>query len=263
MLIAIVTYDTPENGRTSLTQATLESLRETVDFTQHRVIVSDNGSHEPTLQLLAEYQDRGLIQEIIFNRENIGTANAINKAWRKRLPQEDVVKMDNDVRILQPGWADWMEDVFRRDKTIGIVGLKRKDLEERPDHENSWFKSTIHMLPHNPGERWIVVEEVNHVMGTCQAYSRLLLQKIGYLYQPGAYGFDDSLAAVRARVAGFKSVFLHGFEIDHLDVGANEYTEWKRWYAGAQMQTYNDLAAAFIAGRLSVYFDGTSPPEEL
>ena len=224
MLIAMAVWDTEENGRTWMTGTTLGSLTKTVDFTKHRLIISDNGSCQATRDLYPVFSD--IIEDVIYNGENIGTARAINKAWERRLPGEHAVKMDNDVVIHQAEWADWIEDAFSRDGTLGILGLKRNDLAENPWTEDN-FKSELRMLPHERGQRWIVVEEVRHVMGTCQAYSSALLDRIGFLAQPGVYGFDDSQSSIRAKVAGFKRAFLVGFEIDHIDPGGSAFSQWK------------------------------------
>ena len=256
MLLAMAVFDTVENNRTWMTRETLKSFARTVDWNRHRLFVSDNGSCQATLDLYKDMRDE-LPFEVIYNGENLGTANAVNKVWRLREPGEHALKADNDVVIHQPCWASWMEDVFQRDPTIGICGLKRNDLAECPWSENPWYRSTIRMLPHERGQRWIVVEEVSHVMGTCQGYSSALLDKIGYLYQGDRlYAFDDSLAAVRARVAGFKSVFLHGFEIAHIDPGQGEFVEWKRQYAGEAMGWFNETKREYLSGERPVYYDG-------
>lgn len=249
-------HDTVENERTWMTEVTLRSLSNTVDWGKHRLIVSDNGSYQRTIDLLRNPMWEGLDMEVIYNRENLGTAKAINNAWQHRMSGEHCVKMDNDVHIHQTGWADWMEDVFERDPTIGICGLKRKDLAESPFSEGS-MKSTIRMLPHEKGQRWLIVEEVNGVIGTCQGYSSALLDKIGYLVQPGVYGYDDALASLRARIAGFKRVFLHGFEIDHVDPGNTDYTQWKIDEAARYQADFNTLALLYESGAKEVYHAGS------
>ena len=257
MLIAMAVWDTEENGRTWMTRATMASLAETVDWSKHRLIVVDNGSCAETQDMLDWWTSAGCFP---FSRlefkENLGTAAAINWAWRHRNPGEHAVKMDNDVTFYQAGWADWMEDAFDRDPTIGICGLKRKDLLECPWSDNDAFKSEIRMLPHEPGQRWVVIEEVRHVIGTCQGYSSALLDKIGYLVQPALYGFDDSLSAIRATVAGFKSAFLCGFEIEHLDPGGGAYGQWKQDQVAAHFPDYDDAVAFYKIGARDVYYDG-------
>jgi|WetSurSiteA1Bulk_404760.scaffolds.fasta_scaffold04921_4 GT2 family glycosyltransferase len=271
-LVAMAVYDTKENKRSWMTQATLQGLLETVpdwDYSTNRLFVIDNNSCEETQSIYREwgfaFLHRGERPAVFDNRnwfviplkENVGTAKAINLAWRLREPGEVCVKMDNDVAIRDIGWLDLMEDVFRRMPDAGIVGLKRKDCEERPDHPNQeWFGSRLIMTPKQGGERWIVVEEVNHVMGTCQAYRPELLDVMGYLYQLGGlYGFDDSLAAVRAWAAGYKSYFIPQVEIDHIDPGTTPYQKWKEAYAGERMTEFNNEKAR-IRATYDVRYDG-------
>lgn len=257
MLIAMAVHDTVENERTWMTEETLLSLAETVDWNKHRLVISDNGSCKETLELYPwalEVFPFGSLA-LIYNGENIGTAAAINEAWRYRNPGEHAVKMDDDVHFHQSGWADWMEGVFDRDPAIGIVGLKRNDLAE-----STWakgdMKSTLTMLPHRRGERWLVVEEVTGVIGTCVGFSSKLLEEIGYLTQPGVYGFDDSLASIRARIAGYKRVFLCGFEIDHLDPGGDAYCQWKIDQADEHLAAFNTEVLLLETGGRDVYYDG-------
>lgn len=224
-------WDTEENKRTNLTLRTLKSLADTVNWDRHRLIISDNGSCEDT-QSLYTVMAKQLPFALIRNNENLGTARAINRAWSFRNPGEHVVKMDNDVEIHHLEWADEIEEVFARDPSIGICGLKRKDLAECPWNNVPHYQSKLRMLDHKPGERWIVVEECQHIMGTCQAFNSALFDKIGYLYQGQdegkIYGLDDTLASFRSRLAGFKNVFLPHIDIDHIDQGGNNYASWKQ-----------------------------------
>jgi GT2 family glycosyltransferase len=261
-LISMAVHDTEENNRTELTRRTIESIKPSIKKGGHRLIIIDNGSCEATKELLrVEYNlaclpDQRYNLSIITNEENIGTAKAINKGWKFRKPGENVVKMDNDVVIHDIEWITKLEEAIAREPKIGIIGLKRKDLAEHPNYpEGHHYKSKILMLPHTPGETWIFVEEVKHVMGTCQMYSSALIDKIGGLYQmDGIYGFDDSLASVRCTMAGFKNVFLPHINIDHIDPGVDQYSEWKREYAGEQMELFGKVKAEYISGERSIYY---------
>ena len=267
-LISIAMFDSKENNRFDMTMRTLASLAKTVDFNHHRLFVVDNGSDPELLQKVKDTQHEQTYYGayyaqmygemppfmLIENGENLGTAKAVNKGWAHRKEDEVCVKMDNDVVIHQAGWLDLIEEVFRRDPTTGICALKRKDLEERPNHPNTWFNSTLRMLPHEKGTEWIVVEEVAHCMGTCQGYNPRLLEKIGFLEQgDSVYGFDDSLAAARCNVAGFSNDFLPHIVIDHIDPGGTEYTEWKVKIAGDHWQAYHIAVAEYRAGKRPLY----------
>lgn len=271
-LIAMCCYDTIENKRSNYTRQTLLSLSTTVDWSKHRLIVIDNNSCLQTKDLLQIYMplvDRSIAalignygpkirgMEIITLDENAGTANAINKAIKKRFPGENIIKIDNDCVIHQSGWVEELEEAISRDNTIGILGLKRKDLAEWP-LEDGWAHSELLALPHQPGQRWMVVEAVCHVMGTCQMLSSKLLDTLGFFYQGDGivYGFDDSLLSLRSTLSGFKNCFLPHIDIDHIDTGAGEYVNWKHQYAGEKMEQYNQICEEYKTGIRSLYYDG-------
>lgn len=269
MMIVIPVYDTLENNRTQYTELALDSIVSTVDFSNgHRLIVVDNGSCNSTVKLYENY--RGIIEKVIYLPKNIGIARATNKAWMERKPYEHALRMDNDIVIHAEGWVDQMEDVFKREPKIGVVGLKRKDNWQHPDNPNDWFKSKLFML-HQPYKNvwtrdpsegpapWLVVEETDHIMGTCAAYRSNLLDNMGYLYEFGAlYGFEDALACVRAHVLGFRTVYLPGIEIDHLEfldsIGNLTYEKWKREQASPNLEKFALLKADLLAGKRSPYY---------
>lgn len=254
-LIAMAVWDTEENGRTELTQRTLLSLFSRTDTERNPIIVVDNNSCRATKELLNFYQyDTREINDVIHLPENVGTAKAINQAWARRKPGQHCVKMDNDVEIETNHWLETLEECVEREPTIGIAGLKRKDCIETPWHTDPWYKSELMMLPHELGQRWLIVEKVNHVMGTCQLYSSACLDKIGFLYQMDQlYGFDDALASIRAQLAGFIAVHVPHIEIEHIDPGGTDYTTWKTRAAARAMAQYNSQKRALQLGHLPIW----------
>lgn len=258
MLIAMAVYCTDANARVKYLEQTLDSLRDRVDFNRHRIIFIDNASSLTAKRVLKWFcEGHGTRRQVITLPTNLGTAAAINLGWRCAEPGETVCKMDDDVEIWHDNWPDFMEEVFARRPDIGICGLKRKDLQECPWASEDFYRSHLEMIEqHKPGERWLVVEHAMHIFGTCQAYSPKLREKIGYLYQPGLYGFDDALASLRARKAGFSTVFLPGIEIDHIDPGTGAYGQWKRDQAEAYMARYGEVRDGIKSGKFPVYYDG-------
>jgi GT2 family glycosyltransferase len=255
MLIAMAVWNTVENQRYDCTVKTIDSLLTQVDTKSHPIYIVNNASTDPRTAPLLERLSAYGRATIITNETNLGTARAINRAWKFRKPGQCCVKMDDDVVVHQKDWPDLMEEVFRRDTTIGIVGFKRNDCWENPAHENEWFKSHLYMLPHQPNERWIVAEHVHHVIGTCQAYSSTLLDKMGYLLQFGPYGLDDSLSAVRCEVSGLKSVFIPHVPIDHVDNVQREYTDWKKRISEESVPKFLETIAAYRNGTLPIYWE--------
>ena len=250
-LIAMCCFDTDENNRTQYTKRTLQSLMQTVNMARHRIIVVDNASCEATKRVL-RYFDPYI--KVITLGQNLGTAKGINMAWLEREPGEHAIKMDNDVVIHSKGWVEEMEEAIMLDPKIGIVGLKRKDCWENPNHESAMYRSELKLLG-GVNHKWIPIEKVNHVMGTCQMFNSALLDKIGYLYQPRLYGFDDSLAAIRCQVAGFYSCFIPHIEIDHIDTGETPYQGWKEKHSGEDMVAFNQIKNAYLNGTKPIYCD--------
>lgn len=255
-------YSTPENGRIDYTKRTLLSLLETVNFKYHRLFISDNGSGEDMKWFYKSF--KGMFNQLYpaknltvsYNNENLGTAKAINIGMCTRQQEEFFVKMDDDCIINQRGWVEEMEYAMSIDETIGILGLKRKDLAEHPDSDVSFYKSYLKMLPHSAGEPWVIVEECQHIMGTCQMLSPKLIDKIGFYSQPSKYGFDDSLLSLRSYLSGFTNCFLPHIDITHIDNGGTEYTTWKQEQAGKDMEAYSRMVDEYKMGIRPVYYDG-------
>jgi GT2 family glycosyltransferase len=237
-------FDTEENKRSDYTRRTLRGLRDSVDWSKHRLIVVDNASCEETKDLLKSYANAWPHMTVITNKKNLGTAEAINLAWRLRNPGEHCIKIDNDIIIKNcSDWVEQLEEVVELDAVIGQVGLKRVDCIETTTNPNAFYRSTLRQLRHEPGKRWVVVEAQFHVMGSCVLHSSALLERIGYLYQIGVYGFDDSFMSYRARIAGFDTVMLPHIVIAHIDTGDNPYQKIKEaqandvWSAGLYQKT--------------------------
>ena len=250
-LIAMAVHDTEENGRSKYTKSTLDSLYNTVDFETHRLIIVDNNSCIETKNIISEfltYTNRNV--DVITNTENVGTAKAINQAWAMRQPGETLVKMDNDCVINHFGWVEDMEIAMLKGG-YGIMGLKRKDLLQSPTADDIW-KTTLKMLPHEKGEPWYIVEESEDIMGTCTMFHPTLTDKMGGLMQSGLYGFDDTLACIRAKLLGYKLAFLPHIDIDHIDDGGDAYTEWKRKYAGDRMKEFYEIKQGLINGTIPI-----------
>lgn len=253
-LIAMCVYSTEENKKDGYLQAVLNGLQYTItDSPNHRIIFCVNGATEKTRQLLENF-DRRISHEIIYNSENIGTARAINKAWAMRKVGEHCIKMDDDIVINYVGWVDEMEAAIARDPNIGQIGLKRKDCWETPWHENADFRSELKMLPHQAGEPWIVVEKAKHIIGSCVMHSSALIDKVGGLYQPGLYGYDDVIMSHRTHLTGYYSCFLPHINIDHIDPGDTPYQDWKHKHSGEQTENVINLVHEMYNGTKPIYY---------
>lgn len=259
-LIAMATYCTEENcsgsyPRNKILYDVLVKLQFELDSNpNHRLFIIDNSPGDKAKKVLERFKFP--FWTLIDNQGvNLGTAEAINKAWRNRASGEHCIKMDDDCLIQNPERVfDLMEECIRRKPEIGIVGLKRKDCIEKPERTD-FYHSELEMLKQNTGEQWIIIEKVRHVMGTCQMYNSALLDKIGYLKQPDIYGFDDVWAAIRSEQSGFINCFIPHVIIDHIDPGDTIYQKKKEAHAGKYMPMHHELKRKWETGELDLYYE--------
>jgi glycosyltransferase involved in cell wall biosynthesis len=254
-LIGMAIYCTEENKKDKYLFKTLSSIARTVNIKRHRLMLSVNGGTSETQNIIHGWLSNGLVSQIFWNAENLGTAGAINKIIARRDQNEHVIKIDDDIAIHNSGWADLMEECVSVDPTIGIIGLKRKDLIQTPWHPDPQYRSELILLPHTPGHKWLTVERTPDIIGTCTLFNSALLDKIGFSRQPGKYGFEDNLMCHRSHLAGFYNCFLNHIDIDHIDEGAPAYNEWKAKHSAEFFPEYHKLVHDMIAGREPIYYN--------
>lgn len=262
-LIIMAVYDTEENGRSEYTKETLNKLFQTVNFDKDRLLIIDNNSCLETKKNINYFYENSKVFTmrnthnlfVITNSENLGTAKAINQGLKLRKEGENCIKIDNDVIINRSGWVEEMEAVIERDPTIGIVGLKRKDIDFDANNANPEYRSQLVQLSHERGQSWITVEKGMYIMGTCTMFNHKLIDKIGGMKQPGLYGLDDTLYSLRSELSGFWNCYLPHVDIDHIDRGDNPYTQLKQLQAGMAWDEYNEWHKGYINGTKSLWED--------
>jgi len=253
ILIAVAIYDTDENKRTKYTIETYKSLFKTINTKTTEVYFVDNASCKKTKNFLKSIKDNYF--HVITNEKNAGTAEAINKVIKLRKKRDNtyIVKMDNDITVEEYGWADKLVTCFERDKKLGILGLKRKDLKDSPTSDE--YKTNLRFLPHKLDQTWLPIEESEDILGSCTMYNPLLLDKVGYLYQPAIYGYDDVLMSKRSILSGFYNAFYPSIEINHIDTGGTIFIEWKKEIAGSYMNTVVKIIKEYQSGNRPLYYN--------
>ena len=236
-LIAMCIYATEENDKLKYVKECLKSLVDTVDLKKHWLVIINNNSYREATDYLYEFIKNNDVAGFHNMKTNLGTAGGINLAIKDRLPNQMVIKTDDDLTWGDSGWVEKLEEVIFSDKNIGICGLKRDDVYGNLDKQGDlWYNDDI--------------------FGTCTAYNPKLLDKVGYLVQPSLYGFDDVLVSARSVASGFKNCFRVDIPITNLDEGGTEYTEWKKREAGVYLQEVGILCDMYKSGKLDVYYDG-------
>ena len=267
VLLACVTYN-----RLHMVRQSLESWLETIPASLIDWWIVDNASTDGTSEWVQEFAlNHPHVHAILLSR-NLGTAMALNLAWAEASPGQHLGKADSDIVIHTPGFMERILASLSVLPDLGIVGLRRKDLIERPDHPDPFYRSQYLKLEFD--NETILLELVSHVIGAFTIYNSRAIPRFGYLYQlqderwpDPAYGYDDALACFRMSALGFRCGFLRGWDdvevdIDHIDPGEtpddewnSEYTRWKRQEAAKWMPRYRELARQYLAGERDPHYD--------
>lgn len=261
-IVSTCIYITESNDRLKYAVKSLNSLLETVDFTRHKLHISDNNSCADAKQFIQSYIKTFSSN---FPKENIklttlkhnyGTAVAQNFgiAWRDK-NTVGVVKYDEDMLVHSSGWVDEMEEYVLRQPKIGLCTLKRVDFGESPSHENPSFRTELIMLPHERGQSWLVAEKTKGAMSNIQMMTTPLLDKINSMYQPSIYAWDDADMSIRTNLAGFAIVFIPHIRITHLDDGTNPYTQEKIQIATESAMQNKIIMDGYLSGVRPIYYE--------
>jgi len=264
-VLGVCVYITPdtEESRGKLARDCFSSLLSTVNFDNNELYIVDQNSVKSAKDSIVEFKDKvatiyGLeaadnIKVITLN-ENIGTSRGHNLILKERNGRHQI-KFDEDITWYTNDWVERLENIVDKIPEIGVLGCKRKDLIQHDAHESELFRSEVKMVPHVPGTEWEFVEFSRDIMGSCVMYTDKLLDKTGYSFQWGLYGFEDNIYCIRSQAAGFYNAFAHPIHISHNDPGGDIYTEIKRKQASEHWDKYQQFGNAILQKKQSYYFN--------
>ncbi len=201
-LIVMVTFN-----RQSETRRALAALEETTDLGQVEMVIVDNGSTDGTADLVQEWSfgKRGVYCYPLD--QNIGCPRALNLALEAhRQPGQAVVKIDNDVRLLTPGWVEKVQYLEQRWLPVAMIGAYyRGVLEGRLLGQEAFEGQTLH--------------RVRPIIGHCVWHSGLFLDRVGFfdvLAPDHLYGFEDLILSHKASRLGFFTLVWEGWRIENI-----------------------------------------------
>jgi GT2 family glycosyltransferase len=236
-----------------MTQQCLTSLFETADRNLYSLFIVDNGSTDGTVDYLRALTDP-VIEDIVYLNENVGTAAALNRGWKLAYDRgQHAGKVDNDIVWYDTSWLNRMHYTLDVTADVGLVGLKRRDLEEKPNHNNPQYRTWLFTLPDGH-----VIEIARHIIGTCWLVKWEALKDLGALVQFGPYGLDDAIYCHRMHIAGYQTVFVPDIAIEHIDPGDPKYPEYTQWKIKTVTEVmrsgeYNKLMDAYRLGQRPVF----------
>ncbi len=254
-LIIMITFN-----RLTETKITLESLLETGAFGEAQVVIYDNGSTDGTwkwlgalpIELGPKLGEDAVGHVIYRSAANIGCPRALNVVmYKHRQPGQAVIKVDNDVRLLTPGWVGKLAAFAETHPEAALIG--------------PWYKGMT------DGRRMVEHDgyiEIFPLMGHCVYHAGHFLDQVGYfdvLADDHLYGFEDLLMCHRAVALGYKCVALPEIRIENIQrKNALDCVEGegREAHVARMRPLYNSRVAAIRRGE-TCYVGPNGKPEEL
>lgn len=206
------------NGRHLLSRCLDALYRQT--FKDFAITVVDNGSIDGSVAWLQEHAP---FVQVIANATNRGFAAAVNQGIQAS-ESEYIATLNNDTEP-EPGWLEALVKAAELDDRVGMCASKML-FATRPDLINS---TGICLDP--VGISWdcrggepdhLSEEKPTEIFGPCAGaalYRRAMLNEIGLFDEDFFAYLEDVDLAWRARLAGWRALYVPGARVYHLHSG--------------------------------------------
>lgn len=246
-LLAMITYN-----RCEYTKRAVAHLLDTM-LGRAELYIVDNGSTDGTAEFLAQLPIGFPEVHLVLHPTNLGTARAINSAWKNRTRGQVCAYMPNDVEIADADWLQHAQDAFRAYPDVGTINLKWARVVYSLNNPNPALRTTLAGQVQGADGVVHALEECLNPFGAALVANPALIDRIGGFNQPDLYGWDDILYLVRSKVAGYRNVFLADCGVNHFDDGSvqgntQEYLEFKKRQAYAGQQKMLNFIKYYVRG---------------
>lgn len=217
----------------------LNSIKKMTDYKNYKVIVSDNGSTDSSIEMVKkEFKWVDLLK----NNANIYWAGGNNigiKYALKKYNSDYYFLLNDDTKIIQKDWLNKMVETAESDPKIGIVGCKLIYPDGSLQHLGGYMNGPLMTVEKKEDKK---IKEVDHVMGSAIMIKREVIDKIGLIdmiFTP--YLLDETDYCLRAKKTGFKVISDRRVKIIH--------------YKGITIKkTGNKSQRLFVRGKTDIAF---------
>lgn len=224
-VLPLVSIIIPTRDRSDFLRACLQGLLEETDYSRFEIIVVDNGSIQPDMLALLEELSRHSIVTVLRQE------GAFNWAWLNNqaaaCSQGDLLLLLNDdVRILHPGW---LEEMVRQSLRpgVGVVGARLLYPDGTLQHAGVMLSrdGATHLLRGAKAgdtgylNALICQRDLSAVTGACLMIRREVFDQVGGIDESFAVSCNDIDLCLRVRAAGWRIVWTPYATLTHVDGG--------------------------------------------
>ena len=209
--IIIPTYNNIE-----FTLKCVSSIFKNTSLFQIEIIIIDNASTDRTLSWAQQLHKQGIIR-LVSNPDNMGFSHACNQGALIAKGQS-LIFLNNDTEVL-PGWLQGMQNCFKSDQNIGIIGGKLLYPDNTIQHAGIAFdrQKVFHIYRHfHPAHPAVNKRrEFQAVTGACLFVRRDLFITLGMFDEEFKNGFEDLDFCFRVRKNGLKVFYSPECSVIH------------------------------------------------
>ncbi len=208
-------------NRHDLLKSCLLSLRSQQLKQPFEVVVIDNGSHDGSPEMvLREFSENPVFRlKLIRNRDNRGFCAANNQGFAAS--SSDLVALLNNDAEAEPNWLAALAGAFETRLDVGMAASKILVHEDprRIDKAGHLIYPDGQNRGRGSGEldagQYDRIEEVLWPDGCAAMYRRAMLDQIGGFDEDFFAYADDAELGLRARIAGWKCVYIPKAVVRH------------------------------------------------
>ncbi|MEO8198394.1 MAG: glycosyltransferase, partial [Thermoanaerobaculia bacterium] len=207
-------------NRWELTRRCLETLLAS-DLSGAELLVVDNGSTDGTPERLAAFPQARLLAL----PTNLGFVRGNNAGIAAVPPDNDVVLLNNDIEFARRDWLQRLRWAAHSAPDVGVVGCRQVLGDGRLLHAGTYilpdtmWGQQIGALEHEVGQ-YTGRREVEGVTFAVAYLKRAVIAAIGGLAEDFESYFEDTDYCLRARRAGFRTLYAGDSQVVHDEHGS-------------------------------------------
>ena len=217
----------PNYNGMAFVERCLKALTE--DAPAAEILLVDNGSTDGSREFVTEHFPQ---VRVIALEENYGFCRAANEGM-KAAGTPYVILLNNDTEVL-PGFTEALVSALQLEPGAFSAGAKMIQLyhQEKIDDAGNFYCALGWAFARGKDKSVEYYEKPDEIFAACGGaviYRKALLERIGYLDEAHFAYLEDIDLGWRARIAGWKNIYVPGAKVLHVGSGTSgsRYNEFK------------------------------------